>query len=49
MKKSDFLKIRPGGDIAHAQVNVEDAQMKQFNSIRERIQRKRKERNERKK
>jgi len=49
MKKSDFLKIRPGEDIAHAQVNVEDAQMEQFNSIRERIQRKRKERNERKK
>jgi H+/Cl- antiporter ClcA len=49
MKKSDFLKIEPGEDIAHAQVNVEDEQMAQFNSIRERIQKKRKERYERKK
>ena len=49
MKKSDYLKIEPGEDIAHAQITVEDAQMKQFHSIRERIQKKREERKERKK
>jgi len=49
MKKSDFLKIKPGEDIAHAQIDVEDEHLAQFNSIKERIQRKRKERHERKK
>jgi H+/Cl- antiporter ClcA len=49
MKKSDFLKIDPGEDISQAQVKVEDVQMAQFNAIRERIQKKRKERNERRK
>jgi len=49
MKKSDFLKIDPGEDIAHSSVDIEDASMAQFNSIRERIQKKRRERNERKK
>ena len=49
MKKSDFLKIDPGEDIAHSTVAVEDDSMKQFNSIRDRIQKKRKERNERRK
>jgi len=49
MQKSDFLKIDPGEDIAHSKVAVGDNSMKQFNSIRERIQKKRKERNERKK
>ncbi len=49
MKKSDFLKIDPGEDIAHSSVAIEDASMAQFNSIRERIQKKRRERNEIKK
>ena len=49
MKKSDFLKINPGEDIGHSTIDVEDDSMKQFYAIRERIQRKRKERNEKKK
>ena len=49
MKKSDFLKIDPGEDIAHSKVDIEDSSIAQFNSIRERIQKKRRERNERKK
>jgi len=49
MKKSDFLKINPGEDIAHSTIDVADTSMEQFNSIRERIQKKRAKRNERKK
>jgi len=49
MKKSDFLKINPGEDIAHSSVAVEENSMKQFNAIRDRIQKKRAKRNERKK
>jgi len=49
MKKSDFLKIEPGEDISQTKVEVGDAPIKQFNSIRERIQKKRRERSERKK
>jgi len=49
MQKSDFLKIEPGEDIAHSRVDMGDASMKRFNSIRDRIQRKRRERNEKRK
>jgi len=49
MQKSDFLKIEPGEDIAHSRVNMGDDSMKRFNSIRDRIQKKRKERNEKRK
>jgi H+/Cl- antiporter ClcA len=49
MNKSDFLKIDPGEDIAHSKIDLQDSSMEQFYSIRERIQKKRRERNERKK
>jgi len=49
MKKSDFLKINPGIDIAHSTIDLEDTSMAKFNSIRDRIQKKREKRNERKK
>ena len=49
MKKSDFLKINLGEDIAHSTIDIEDNSMAQFNSIRDRIQKKREKRNERKK
>jgi H+/Cl- antiporter ClcA len=49
MKKSDFLKIEPGEDISHSKVAIEDKPMAQFHAIRERMQEKRRERNERKK
>lgn len=45
MKKSGLLRINPGEDIAHAQIDVEEEKMAQFNSIKDRIQMKRKKRN----
>ena len=45
MKKSGLLKIDPGEDIAHAKIDMEDAQMAQFHAIREKMQQKREKRN----
>jgi H+/Cl- antiporter ClcA len=48
MKKSDFLRINPGKDIAHSTVDVEKQSIDHINSIKDRIQKKRQIRNEKK-
>ncbi len=49
MNKSGILSIEPGEDIAHAKVGIKDENMAQFHSIKDKIQKKREERNKRKK
>lgn len=46
MKKSDMLNIKMGEDINHTKVSVGNNEMEQFNTIRERLQMKRKKRQE---
>ncbi len=46
MKKSDLLKIDMGEDIAHTEVEMEDNEMSKIKNLRERLQRKRKKRQE---
>lgn len=46
MKKSDILKIDLGEEIAHTRVEMGDKEMRKINNIRDRIQKKRKKRQE---
>ena len=46
MKKSDLLDIKHGEDIGHTQVNMREKDINKMNEIRERLQQKRKKRNE---
>ncbi|NPA59050.1 MAG: voltage-gated chloride channel [Epsilonproteobacteria bacterium] len=49
MNKSGILNIEPGEDIAHTKVGIKDENIAQFHSIKDKIQKKREERNKRKK
>ena len=46
MKKSDFLKVEVGEDIAHSKIDMRDNDKDKFNTLQARIQKKREERNE---